>query len=35
MTEALGRAYDAVAFETMSSEDAAAQFASDMEDLLN
>jgi multiple sugar transport system substrate-binding protein len=35
VTEALGRAYDAVAFETMSSEDAAAQFASDMEDLLN
>jgi multiple sugar transport system substrate-binding protein len=35
VTEALGRAYDAVAFETLSSEDAAAQFASDMEDLLN
>jgi len=34
VTEALGRAYDAVAFETMSSKDAAAQFAGEMEELL-
>jgi multiple sugar transport system substrate-binding protein len=34
VTEALGRAYDAVAFETMSSQEAAAQFAGEMEELL-
>ncbi len=34
LTEALGRAYDAVAFETMSPEEGAAQLASEMADLM-
>ena len=35
LTEALGRAYDAVAFETMSPEDGAKQLATEMADLMN
>ena len=34
LTEALGRAYDAVAFETMSPADGAKQLASDLADLM-
>lgn len=35
LTDALQRAYDAVAFEALTADDAAAQFATDMKELLN
>ncbi len=35
MTQSLNQAYDAVAFEALTPEEAASQFASEMDDLLN